>query len=60
MTLPSRTTLLIVFIFILRSTAIVYVSRASLHAPRSHGFYRFFAWETILALRVLTLEKSDE
>jgi len=32
------------------------VSRASLRAPRSHGFCRFFAWETILALTVLNLD----
>jgi protein-S-isoprenylcysteine O-methyltransferase Ste14 len=42
--------------FILGSAVIVYVSRASLLAPRSHGFYRFFAWETILALAVLNLD----
>jgi pimeloyl-ACP methyl ester carboxylesterase len=33
-------------------SAVVYVSRASLLAPRSHGFYRFFAWEMILALPI--------
>jgi len=32
------------------TAALAYVSRASLKAPRSHGFYRFFAWECILAL----------
>jgi protein-S-isoprenylcysteine O-methyltransferase Ste14 len=26
-----------------------------LRAPRSHGFYRFFAWEAILALTVVNL-----
>ena len=35
------------------SVPIIYVSRASLHMPGSHGFYRFFAWELILALVVL-------
>ena len=35
------------------SAGLVYVSRASLCAPRSHGFYRFFAWECILALFLL-------
>jgi len=44
-------------IFVVGSAVIVYVSRASLLAPRSHGFYRFFAWETILALAVLNLER---
>ena len=32
------------------SVFLIYISRASLSAPRSHGFYRFFAWEIILAL----------
>jgi protein-S-isoprenylcysteine O-methyltransferase Ste14 len=41
--------------FILISIGLVYISRASLRAPRSHGFYRFFAWEVILALLVLNL-----
>ena len=44
------------FVFVVGSAVIVYVSRASLRAPRSHGFYRFFAWETILALIVLNLD----
>ncbi len=43
-------------IFIIVSAGIVYVSRASLRFPRSHGFYRFFAWESILALILLNLE----
>jgi protein-S-isoprenylcysteine O-methyltransferase Ste14 len=36
--------------FVILSAALAYVSRDSLRAPRSHGFYRFFAWECILAL----------
>ncbi len=39
--------------FALLSLPIVYVSRASLREPRSHGFYRFFAWEAILGLLCL-------
>jgi len=39
--------------FILFSIPIIHVSRASLRAPGSHGFYRFFAWELILALVLL-------
>ena len=39
-----------VIIFAILTAALAYVSRASLKAPRSHGFYRFFAWECILAL----------
>ena len=37
------------------SAALIYVSRRPLLAPGSHGFYRFFAWEAILALAVLNL-----
>jgi protein-S-isoprenylcysteine O-methyltransferase Ste14 len=37
-------------IFAILSAALAYVSRDSLKVPRSHGFYRFFAWECILAL----------
>lgn len=37
-------------IFAILSAALAYVSRASLRVPRSHGFYRFFAWECILGL----------
>jgi len=48
--------MLLLPVFIAGSAVIVYVSRASLLAPRSHGFYRFFAWETILALTVLNLD----
>jgi protein-S-isoprenylcysteine O-methyltransferase Ste14 len=39
--------------FVVLSVPIIYVSRASLRAPGSHGFYRFFAWELILALVLL-------
>jgi len=49
--------MLLLLVFIFGSGIIVYVSRASLRAPRSHGFYRFFAWETILALTVLNLDR---
>ncbi len=41
--------------FAVFSVPIIYVSRASLRAPGSHGFYRFFAWEFILALVLLNL-----
>lgn len=49
--------MLLLLVFLTGFAIIVYVSRASLLAPRSHGFYRFFAWETILALAVLNLER---
>jgi len=41
--------------FVVLSVPIIYVSRASLRAPGSHGFYRFFAWEFILALVLLNI-----
>jgi protein-S-isoprenylcysteine O-methyltransferase Ste14 len=40
-------------IFILASVGIFYVSRSALRQPRSHGFYRLWAWEAILALILL-------
>ena len=42
-----------VIIFAGLSAALAYVSRGSLRVPRSHGFYRFFAWECILGLVLL-------
>jgi protein-S-isoprenylcysteine O-methyltransferase Ste14 len=40
-------------IFLAGSAFFVYVSRHALRNPRSHGFYRFFAWEMMLALVLL-------
>jgi protein-S-isoprenylcysteine O-methyltransferase Ste14 len=37
-------------LFVGASLVLGYVSRASLSQLRSHGFYRFLAWESILAL----------
>jgi protein-S-isoprenylcysteine O-methyltransferase Ste14 len=37
-------------LFIAISAWLLYVSRKPLRVFRSHGFYRFFAWEAILAL----------
>jgi protein-S-isoprenylcysteine O-methyltransferase Ste14 len=45
-----------IIVFVVASVGIVFISRASLRSPRSHGFYRFFAWEAILALIVLNVE----
>jgi protein-S-isoprenylcysteine O-methyltransferase Ste14 len=39
-----------ILLFIGFSAVLGYVSRASLKVSRSHGFYRFFAWECILGL----------
>jgi len=41
----------IVFSFL--TLFLIYISRASLRVPRSHGFYRFFAWESILGLLLI-------
>ncbi len=35
------------------STVLAWLSRKPLRQPGSHGFYRFFAWECILALVVM-------
>lgn len=43
-------------LFALVSPGLIYLSRASLRVPRSHGFYRFFAWEFIVALFALNME----
>ncbi len=42
--------------FVLLSSILIYISRKSLHSPRSHGFYRFFAWEFILALFLFNIK----
>jgi protein-S-isoprenylcysteine O-methyltransferase Ste14 len=41
---------ILVGLFVIATGLIIYISRASLRQPRSHGFYRFFAWEIILIL----------
>ncbi len=40
-------------IFVGMTCILAYVSRHSLRVPASHGFFRFFAWEAILALSLL-------
>ena len=42
-------------LFMVGSAVLAWISRAALRQPRSHGFYRFFAWEAILALLVLNM-----
>jgi len=42
--------------FIGLSVGLIYLSRNSLRAPRSHGFFRFFAWESITALFLLNID----
>jgi protein-S-isoprenylcysteine O-methyltransferase Ste14 len=42
--------------FIAGTVFLAYASRASLRVPRSHGFYRFIAWEWMLFLVVYNLD----
>ena len=43
-------------IFIAASVPLAWLSRSPLRDVRSHGFYRFFAWEAILAVVLLNLD----
>ena len=43
-------------VFGIVSGGLVFLSRASLRDPRSHGFFRFSAFEAVLALILLNLE----
>jgi protein-S-isoprenylcysteine O-methyltransferase Ste14 len=43
-------------VFVIASIGLIYISRESLRV-RAHGFYRFFAWEFILALFLLNVER---
>jgi protein-S-isoprenylcysteine O-methyltransferase Ste14 len=45
-----------ILFFVAASLPLIHISRASLKKPGSHGFYRFFAWEAILALVMLNLD----
>ncbi len=49
-------TILEIIFFAVGTAWLLYVSRDSLRAPRSHGFYRFFAWELMLVLIVLNMD----
>jgi len=44
-------------VFAVGSTLLIVISWTSLHHPDSHGFYRFFAWEAILALIIINASK---
>ena len=48
---------LVVFVGV--TLILAYVSRGSLPRPGSHGFYRFFAWESMLGLYVLDMPAWD-
>lgn len=38
------------------SLILIYISRSSIPNPKSHGFYRFFAWESIVAVVLLNVD----
>ncbi len=42
-------------VFFTVTLVLAYLSRGALLNPRSHGFFRFFAWESILGLILLNL-----
>jgi len=42
-------------VFVLASAGLLWLSWSSLHTVRAHGFYRFFAWESILGLALLNI-----
>jgi protein-S-isoprenylcysteine O-methyltransferase Ste14 len=42
-------------VFVIGSIIIIWISIPSLRQPGSHGFYRFFAWETILGMFALNM-----
>jgi protein-S-isoprenylcysteine O-methyltransferase Ste14 len=45
-----------VTVFAIVSAGIIFFSRSSLRHPQAHGFFRFFAFESTLALLLLNLE----
>ncbi len=47
-------------LFVAASACLAFISKASLIRPRSHGFYRFFAWEAMLVLGVLNVRSVAE
>ena len=45
-----------IILFIVATIGVIWISRASLRDAQSHGFYRFFAWETILILFLMNMD----
>ena len=43
-------------VFLIISAGVTYYSWSSLKAPRSHGFFRFFAFETLLLMILLNVD----
>jgi protein-S-isoprenylcysteine O-methyltransferase Ste14 len=52
---PFLLTLKIV-VFLIGAVILIFLSRDTLRAHKSHGFYRFFAWISILALFTINVE----
>ena len=48
---------MIAYLFVLGTVILAIFSRKSLFQPRSHGFYRFFAWETLLGMFLLNVKR---
>lgn len=46
-------------IYFTGSVALLYISRGALKNPNSHGFYRFFAWESIFGLVMLNFSAES-
>jgi protein-S-isoprenylcysteine O-methyltransferase Ste14 len=44
-------------IFLIGTAGLAYISKTSLTHPASHGFYRFFAWESMLVLLLLNMHQ---
>ena len=44
-------------VFAIATALLAYISRTSLRQTNSHGFYRFFAWESILVLFLLNVDQ---
>jgi len=42
-------------VFVIASVFFIFVSRKSILHPGAHGFYRFFAWECMLALALINI-----
>lgn len=45
-----------IIVFLIASGFFVWLSRGSIRIRRSHGFYRLFAWESILMLVLLNID----
>jgi len=48
--------IILLVLFLLGSATLVAISRKSLLNIRSHGFFRFFAWEILLAMFLINVE----